>query len=341
VASAVRSPRLPFAPLAFVALASITWAVATLSGCKDSSGSSDAPVVPSAAASAEIKDVALPGVDTSAMTPRERHEFSALVTQLFAPCPSVPVSLATCVLDKRACGQCAQASKFVARAVRSGASEADVERVYKSRFDPAGIKTLPLAGSPARGPEGAPVTVVEFADFECPHCRAAVPMIDAVMAAHPDQIRLVYKFVVLSMHVHAEAAARSAWAAGQQGKFWEMEHLLFERQDHLEQADLERYAQILKLDVNQWKSDMESAGAKDRLAQDKKLEDDLKLVGTPTIYVNGRELDTEAEESLEERVAAELGVPPAGVPSASPSSSGSSAPAPSASTAAVASARPR
>ena len=63
------------------------------------------------------------------------------------------------------------------------------------------------------------------------------------------------------MHVHAEPAARAAWAAGQQGKFWEMEHLLFERQDHLEQADLERYAQILKLDVAKWKADMESPAA--------------------------------------------------------------------------------
>jgi protein-disulfide isomerase len=162
-------------------------------------------------------------------------------------------------------------------------------------------------------------------------------MVDAVLSAHADKVRLVYKFVVLSMHVHAEAAARAAWAAGQQGKFWEMEHLLFERQDHLEQADLERYAQILKLDVGQWKIDMESAAAKDRIAQDKKLEDDLKLLGTPTIYVNGRELDLEQDESLEERVAGELGVP-AAVPSAAPSAS--AAPAPSGSAAASASAKP-
>lgn len=335
MAPAVRTPGL------LLALVSLSAAPLGAAGCKDGSVSGDTPGAPSAAASAEAKDVVLPGVDTSAMTPRERHEYSSLVTQLFAPCPSVPVSLATCVLDKRACGQCAQASKFIARAVRAGASESDIERAYKSRFDPAGVKVLPLAGSPSKGPEGAPVTVVEFADFECPHCRAAVPMIDAMMAAHPDQVRLVYKLVVLSMHVHAEAAARAAWAAGQQGKFWEMEHLLFERQEHLEQADLERYAQMLKLDVNRWKTDMDSAAAKDRLAQDKKLEDDLKLLGTPTIYVNGRELDVEADESLEERVAAELGVPPVVAPSATPSAAPSAPPsAPSGSAAPSSSAAP-
>jgi protein-disulfide isomerase len=231
--------------------------------------------------------------------------------------------------------------------VRGGASEADIEHSYKARFDPSTIKAIPLAGSPTKGPEDAPVTVVEFADFECPHCRAAVPMVDAVLAAHADKVRLVYKFVVLNMHVHAEPAARAAWAAGQQGKFWEMEHLLFERQDHLEQADLERYAQILKLDVGKWKTDMESQAAKDRLAEDRKLEDDLKLQGTPTLYVNGRELDVEADESLEDRVANELGVPSAtpsavpsgsGAPVASASASGAASAASSAS--AMASARP-
>jgi len=326
-------------PLAFV------W------GCKDSSSGSGTGDVPSAASGAggtDVKDVVLPGVDTSAMTPRERHEFSSLATELFAPCPSVPVSLATCVLEKRACTQCGQAAKAIAHLVRGGASEEDIERSYKARFDPSTVQTLPLAGSPTKGPDDAPVTVVEFADFECPHCRAAVPMVDAVVAAHADKVRLVYKFVILSMHVHADAAARAAWAAGQQGKFWEMEHLLFERQDHLEQADLERYAQILKLDVGKWKTDMESQAAKDRIAQDRKLEDDLKLQGTPTMYVNGRELDIEADESLEDRVANELGVPSATMPSAAPSgavapqaAASASAASATSSASAMASARPR
>jgi protein-disulfide isomerase len=149
-----------------------------------------------------------------------------------------------------------------------------------------------------------------------------VPLFDALLKAHPGKIRLVYKFVELNMHVHAEAAARAAYAAAQQGKFWEMEHLLFERQDHLEQGDLERYAHILKLDEAKWKVDLTSKATDDRIAQDKKLADDLKLVGTPTIYVNGREVDIEADEPLdqllEERVANELGVPPLPPASAAP-----------------------
>ena len=300
-------------------------ALASLPGCKDSSANGATSGGGSPQPSAEPKDIVLPGVDTSAMTPRERHEFSSLVTQLIAPCPSTPVPVSQCVLEKRACAACGQAAKFVASAVRAGVPDSDIEHAYKERFDPSSVKTLPLAGSPTKGPDGAPVTIVEFADFECPHCRAAVPMVDAVLAAHPDKVRLVYKFVVLSMHVHADAAARAAWAAGQQGKFWEMEHLLFERQEHLEQGDLERYAGMLKLDLDKFKADMESPAAKDRLAQDKKLTEDLKLQGTPTIYVNGRELDVEADESLEDRVDAELGVSPPTVTAPAPSGSGASA----------------
>jgi protein-disulfide isomerase len=164
-----------------------------------------------------------------------------------------------------------------------------------------------------------------------------VPLIDAVMQVHPGKVRLIYKTFTLPFHTRGEPAARAALAAGLQGKFWEMEHLLFERQDHLEQGDLERYAHILKLDVPRWKVDMESPAAKDRMEQDHRLEEDLKLKGTPTIYVNGRELDIEADEILEERVASELGIPPAGGPSiAPPPAPSASAPAAPSSSAVVA-----
>jgi protein-disulfide isomerase len=313
--------------LHLVCLLALVAAVGGWSSCRDSGATVPETTGGGSAPAVEVKDVVLPGIDTSAMTPRERHEYSSLVSELLAPCPNVPVSIAQCVEEKRTCSACAQAAKAIARAVREGASEEQIHAAFKSRYDPAGVKTIPLAGSPSRGPDDAKVTLVEFADFECPHCRAAVPMIDALFAAHPDQVRLVYKFVSLPMHVRAEPAARAAWAAGQQGKFWEMEHLLFERQDHLEQGDLERYAHILKLDMPRWKVDMESPAAKDRIEEDHRLWEDLKLKGTPTLYVNGRELDLEADEILEERVATELGVPAAGAPSASASASPEPSPA--------------
>jgi protein-disulfide isomerase len=307
----------PFAGLLGLSLALGTW-----SSCRDSSASGrEPPPGASAQAGAEVKDVSLPGIDVSAMTPRERRAFSALVSEVFAPCPDVPVSVAQCVQEKRACGACARAAKWIAHAVRDGASEEQIQRGYRDRFDPAGVKALPIDDSPTKGPDDAVVTLVEFADFECPHCREAVSLIDAVLAAHPGKVRLVYKSYTLPFHVHGEPAARAAFAARAQGKFWEMEHLLFERQEHLEDADLERYARMLKLDVANWRADMDSPAVKNRVARDHKLGEDMKLKGTPTIYVNGRELDIEQDESLEERVSVELGEPAVSTPpfDASPS----------------------
>jgi protein-disulfide isomerase len=298
-------------------------------GCRDSSASgAEATGSTAGQGTSEKKDVLLPGIDTSAMTPRERHEWSALVSELLAPCPTVPVSVAQCLLERRACGICLQAAKWLASAVRNGASSDQVHRAYGQRFDPSSAKSIPIDGSPTKGPDEAPVTIIELADFECPHCAGAVPMLDAVAAAHPGKVRLVFKSYTLPFHTRGEPAARAAFAAGMQGKFWEMEHLLFERQQHLEDSDLERYAQMLRLDLAKLKADMASPAVNDRIVGDHKLGEDLKVRGTPTIYINGRELDIEQDESLEERVAAELGVPPGPAPSAavSPPTSSSAPP---------------
>jgi protein-disulfide isomerase len=313
---------------AAVQLVGLAIAMGGWSSCRDSSansGASGAAAAPVDAAP-EVKEIVLPGVDTSPMTPRERRVWSGIVAELIAPCPSVPVPVSQCVLEKRPCPACLQAAKWAARAVRDGAPEDVIRHAYKDRFDPAGVHALPLEGSPSKGPDGAPVTIVEFADFECPHCALAVSEIDGVLAAHPGKIRLVYKSYTLPFHVRGEPSARAAFAAGQQGKFWEMEHLLFERQQHLEDIDLDRYAQMLRLDLPKFKADMASAPIKDRLAADHALGEQLKLKGTPTIYVNGRELDVEAGDVLEDRVAGELGEPSAAT--AAPPAADASAPQP-------------
>jgi protein-disulfide isomerase len=217
------------------------------------------------------------------------------------------VSIAQCVREKRACETCLRAARWVARAVRDGASDSLVERAYRHRFDPSTLKTIPIDGSPTEGPESAPVTIVDIADFECPHCREVVPRLDALLSTYPGRIRLVYKAFVLSFHARAEPAARAAFAAGEQGKFWEMEHILFDQQQRLEDSDIERYAKMLKLDVPKWKASLHSPAVEARLEKDRELGKTLEIQATPTLYINGRELDIESGESLEDRVAEELG----------------------------------
>jgi protein-disulfide isomerase len=283
-------------------------AIAGWSGCRDSSASgaaSGATSEPSALV--DPPDVVLPGVDISAMTPRERREWNGLAQRLLSPCPSVPVSLAQCIREKRACEACVRAARWVARAVREGAPESLVDRAYRQRFDPSTLRVIAVDGSPTEGPDNAPVTIVDVADFECPHCREVVPRLDALLSTYPGRIRVVYKSFVLSFHVRAEPAARAAFAAGEQGKFWEMEHVLFEQQERLEDADLERYAKMLKLDLPKWKASLHSPAVDGRLEKDRQLGRTLEIQATPTLYINGRELDIESGDSLEDRVAEELG----------------------------------
>ena len=111
---------------------------------------------------------------------------------------------------------------------------------------------------PSKGPADALVTIIEFSDYECPYCRKAhEPLMDAL--DDNDDVRLVFKHYPLPMHVHAIPAARAAWAAGQQGKFWEMHDHMFEVGGKLD--DVEQAARGMGLDVDRFKVDMASEAA--------------------------------------------------------------------------------
>jgi protein-disulfide isomerase len=148
-----------------------------------------------------------------------------------------------------------------------------------------------MSDSPSLGPASVPVNIVEWADFECPHCRHAAPILEKLVEQFPGQVRFMFKFYPLQAHAHAESAARAAVAAMNQGKFWQMHHALFEHQEALEPRDVELYAKQIGLDVAKFKADLDSEATADRVARDRKQGDALALSGTPTVYINGREYD--------------------------------------------------
>ena len=257
-------------------------------------------------------EVSIAGVDTSALTPRERTEWSTYVSELLAPCSDTPVPIAQCVNEKRSCAKCLPAAKYVLKGVRDGMSREQIEKSFHSRFDADKIKSVAIDGSPSRGPESAPITIIEFADFECPFCAMIAPILDKTWSDKKTQIRFVYKFLPLSGHPHGDIAARAGFAAWQQGKFWEMNHAMFANREHLEQSDLEGYAKDLALDLAKFKSDMQSQAATDRITQDRKLADSLEVKGTPSIYINGRDYDV--HQDLNDWVNLELSSAPAEQP---------------------------
>ncbi|HEX2736048.1 MAG TPA: thioredoxin domain-containing protein [Polyangiaceae bacterium] len=260
-------------------------------------------------AAAAPKVVQLAGVDTSKMTEREREQWSALVGELLAPCPDQPVSLAQCVAEKRACEACLPAANFLTSQVTRGKSKSQAEAAFRARFAPDQVKEIDIGDSPATGAKEPSVTIVEWADFECPFCGVAQPILHQAVARHPQDVRLVYKNYPLSMHQNAEGAARAGVAALIQGKFWEIHSLFFQNQETLDDPSLERFAKQAGLDVAQFNSDRKSEAVADRVATDRKQGDSFGLKGTPTIYINGRSFDLEKfdlQEDLEAWIELEI-----------------------------------
>jgi protein-disulfide isomerase len=316
------------------ATAALLFAFSSVSGASTCHGQSDAETAkgPTSAATA---DTTLAGVDTSSLTPREKHEWSARVTELLAPCADVPVSVAQCVQEKRKCPRCLPAAKLVAKMVRDGMSQEQIEGAFHARFDPEKVKSVDVGSAPFKGPAGAPVTLVEFADFECPYCAIMAPVLEKMWQGRQQEVRYVYKFMPLSGHPHGESSARAAIAAMNQGKFWEMHDLLFANRDHLEQADVDGYAKSIGLDLAKFHKDADSQATTDVIAKDRKQADALGVQGTPTIYINGREYSI--GQDLDEWITEELG-PDAKPPMlvATPPAPSAVAPSPSASVKAAA-----
>jgi len=142
------------------------------------------------------------------------------------------------------------------------------------------------------GPADAPVTLVEYADFQCEFCQAAYPEIEKVLRARGDQVRFVFRhFPLQSSHPRALAAALAAEAAGRQGKFWEMHATLFEHPGRLEEEDLRRYARELGLDLERFDADRADPELAAKIQHQKRVGARSGVNGTPCFYINGLRYD--------------------------------------------------
>jgi protein-disulfide isomerase len=147
-------------------------------------------------------------------------------------------------------------------------------------------------GDHVQGPATAPVTLVEYGDYECPYCGAAYPIVREVQRRLGDRLRFVFRnFPITTAHPHAEHAAEAAESAGAQGRFWDMHDTLYEHQRALGDAQLREYAATIGLDVERWVSDMETGAHLERVRADFMSGVRSGVNGTPTFYINGRRHD--------------------------------------------------
>lgn len=154
-----------------------------------------------------------------------------------------------------------------------------------------------------RGRIDAPMTLVEYGDYECPYCSAACPLTEALIDTLGDDLCFTYRhFPMVTMHPHAGRAAEAAEAAGAQKRFWEMHAMLFQNQDALEDEDLVRYAASLQLSMKRFTEDLSTNAYAGKVRDNFRSGIQSGVNGTPSFFVNGVRYD--GPRDLESMIAA-------------------------------------
>jgi protein-disulfide isomerase len=169
------------------------------------------------------------------------------------------------------------------------------------------VYKIAIDGQPSKGNPAAPVTLVEFTDFQCPSCAAAQPALERVVAEYGDRLRFVVRDYPLDQHANAQKAAEAAEAAREQGKYWEYTTLLFQNQSALGTDKLKEYATRLGLDRAKFDAALDSGRFAESVGRDMRDGDRVGVMGTPTIFVNGRRVTDISYEGLKAAVESALG----------------------------------
>lgn len=139
------------------------------------------------------------------------------------------------------------------------------------------------------GPAHAPVSLVEYSDLECPHCKQAAPVVKLLLHKFPEQLQFAFRhFPLEGVHAHAELAAEAAECAGAQGQFWQMHDLLFDNQPRLQRKHLVAYAEKLELDMARFTSELDDHIYLQRVREHLASGNSSGVRATPTFFVNGQ-----------------------------------------------------
>lgn len=144
--------------------------------------------------------------------------------------------------------------------------------------------------APFTGPANAPITIVEFADFECPYCAQGHELLRQLRSAYPDKVKVVFRHFPLPQHTNARRAAEASYCAHQQGLFWQFHDVLFEHTNALRDENLKSYAKQVGLEASAFAKCLDSDAAKAAVRQDEAAGREFGVDGTPSIYVNGIKL---------------------------------------------------
>ena len=262
--------------------------------------------------SAEWKTVTeFAGLDQTSLSAEQKRTLLELLRAEGCNC-GCTMHVAECRVKDPRCSRSRGLAAMVARELREGKNAAAIHAALEARMKEAPpvldeAVPIPIAGAPAKGPENAKITLVEFSDFQCPYCAAAVHRIDELLAKHPADVRLVFKQFPLDIHSQAALAAEAALAAHAQGKFWPMHDKLYANFRAISPEKIDQIATEIGLDLVRFTMDMKSRKYKPVVEKELAEGEQAGVAGTPTLFVDGKHYNGPLEtQALEEVLQAEL-----------------------------------
>jgi len=248
-----------------------------------------------------------PEVDLSKLDDFSRKVFFRIANSEPSVCGQAQSLLQSAKDQKAGCRRSVSALKYVAHLVEQGFTDSEVSEALGKRYRPVAPKKIDVSEAPMKGNPNAKITLIEFADYECPHCRRFQPVLRQIVDEFHGDVKLYFKHYPLPQHTNARLAAEAAVAAQKQGKFWQFQDKLWDKQDDLTPAEIEKTAKETGLDVAKFREDLASEPVKIRVQKDRADGAAVGLQATPTLYIDGREYtDARDPDSLREWIKDEI-----------------------------------
>jgi len=207
-------------------------------------------------------------------------------------------------------------SLIFARTIIDALREAEAARVVKAKADTFVEVKLPedsgvaykidTSRNPLRGPKEAPVTIVEFSDFQCPYCAGLQSTLDQVLKAFPKEVNLVYKQFPLNIHQYARQAAVASMAAHQQGKFWQLHDRMFQNFSAINEENIKKWAKEVGLNMAEFEKVMQAGVVETAVQKDIADGAAARVLGTPTLFINGKRVQERSFEAFKKAILEEL-----------------------------------
>jgi len=205
------------------------------------------------------------------------------------------------IASVKSCRRSVAALRYVCKLIEAGYTDSEIGEKLANRYRPITARKIDVAEAPMKGSPSAKITLIEFADYECPHCKRFQPVLHQILDEFRSDVKLYFKHYPLPQHTNARLAAEAAVAAQKQGKFWQFQDRLWEKSDELTPAEIEKAAKETGLDVTKFRQDMASEPTKARVQKDRSDGAAAGIQATPTLYINGREYtDGRDTDSLRE-----------------------------------------